>query len=176
MAVASSAPLRKAAALPWYRHPGPPLPQTGPNSLTGWVPRLFAYLRASWRIGMRSTSQPATWDAPKCAGSYDAGIARWPKAEGTEEYAHSFATTGTPVMRPETSAAQEPVGASCGGTPRVRPSTVELGQVERYPGWVVVAAVAAVARAPVDEGGRLLLCERRAEPDLVEQFVACGLA
>jgi hypothetical protein len=47
-------------------------------------------------------------------------------------------------------------------------------EVERYRSRVVVAAVAAVARAPVDESGRLLLCERGAEPDVVEQFVACG--
>jgi hypothetical protein len=33
-------------------------------------------------------------------------------------------------------------------------------EVERYRSRVVVAAVAAVARAPVDESGRLLLCER----------------
>jgi hypothetical protein len=44
-------------------------------------------------------------------------------------------------------------------------------ELERYPGRVVVAAVAAVTRAPVDKRGRLFLRERGAEPDVVEQLV-----
>ncbi len=60
-----------------------------------------------------------------------------------------------------------------GGAPAL--SSLYL-QLQLDPGRVVVAAVASVPGAAVDERARLLVGEGRAQPDLVEQLVAGRLA
>jgi hypothetical protein len=76
-------------------------------------------------------------------------------------------------------AAYRPLPARPGRTTPGRParkwlaSTFYRSSVSQAGSWSLPSPP---ARAPVDERGRLFLRERRAEPDVGEQFVACGLS
>src|SRR4029450_2262223 len=92
--------------------------------------------------------------------------------------------TSTPATRPRSGWPRRP-----GWSPPTRRSTgsgsgaARAGargpprpEAEGAPGGVVVAAVAAVLGAAVDEGAGLVAGQAGAEPDLVEQLVAGRLA
>jgi hypothetical protein len=72
------------------------------------------------------------------------------------------------LPRPQLNQPAAPVRNGVCGPGLLEARTIQAGS------WSL--PVAAVTCAPVDKRAGLLLGQDRAEPDLVEQFVACGLA